>query len=65
MAEAAWVASLDWQPDEHAETHKSHRDAERHAMLLKLGRDRYADAVNSRMETKHIRRPTNGKRNGL
>ena len=39
----AWVASLDWQPEEHAETYKSRRDAERHALLLKLGREQYAE----------------------
>lgn len=39
----AWVASLPWQPEEHAETYKSRRNAERQAILLDLARRQYAE----------------------
>lgn len=37
------MASLDWQPEEHAATYKSRRDAEWQATLLDLARRQYAE----------------------
>lgn len=39
----AWVDSLPWQPEEHAATYTSRRNAERQAILLDLARRQYAE----------------------
>lgn len=39
----AWVASLPWQPEEHAATYKSRRDDEWRSILLDLARRQYAE----------------------
>lgn len=39
----AWVASLPWQPDEHAATYKSRRDAEWRSILLDIAKRQYAE----------------------
>lgn len=41
--ERPWVESLPWQPEEHAASYKSRRDAERRTMLLDLARRQYAE----------------------
>lgn len=39
----AWVASLGWQPEEHATSYKARRDAQRRELLLELARRQYAE----------------------